>query len=405
MDVPGIRREIPALQSFIYLNSGWQGPSPRPVLEAIKETLDWESTGPTAPHINEGRMDLIRRARLALAELIHASPEEISLQQNTTEGINIVFNGLSLTPEDEIVTCSLEHSSVLVPAYYARQRRGVGLKIVQLSAADSTQDVLAKFEEAISARTRLLALSHISYNSGQLLPLAELAKLAHDCGAHLLVDAAQSVGQTPVDVRALDCDFYAFPGHKWLLGPAGTGGLYVRRDLIERLEPPKVAFRASRHYDVYGHFEPKVDTIAKFELTTVSAPLSAGLIAAVKFSRGIGLEAIAERIRSLATYAIRRLSENPKVRILSPVNGSGSGLISFAITAVEPQKVTASLWEWGRIVSRTVADVQGTRLSLHAFNTEEEIDQVRAYVQRLAEGSPLETATTAQLEEKAITEL
>jgi L-cysteine/cystine lyase len=296
---------------------------------------------------------------------------------------------------------------VVVPAYYARDRRGAALKIVRLSAADSRQDILAKFEEAITPKTRLLVLSHVAYGSGQILPLPELADLAHSEGAYLLLDAAQSVGQIPVDVRALECDFCAFPGHKWLLGPAGTGALYVRGDLIERVEAPKVAHRASRYYNFAGSFQPKADTIDKFELTTVSVPLLAGLIAAVDFIRGIGLQAIAQRTRCLAAYATQRLSAVPKVRLISPAaNGVASGLVSFAIPQVSPQNLTACLWEWGRIVARTVPDVGATRLSLHVFNTENEIDQVIPHVERLSrEGTPRQMFPTAQLEWEAMNEL
>ncbi|MBI1886369.1 MAG: aminotransferase class V-fold PLP-dependent enzyme [Chloroflexi bacterium] len=402
-----VRAQIPSLRSLIYMNTGWQGPSPRCVVEAVQEALETEASAPTAPPVQEQRLDIFRRARRVLAELINASPEEVSLQQNSTEGINIVLNGLCLSPDDEVITCSLEHPSVIVPSYYARERRGANLKIVRLSAADSPDDVLAKFQEAVSPRTRLLVLSHITYGTGMLLPARELAGLAHARGAYLLLDAAQSVGQIPVDVRALDCDFCAFPGHKWLLAPAGTGALYVRRDLVERLEAPKVAHRASAYYNFAGRFQPKADNIDKFELTTLSVPLLAGLLAAVDFIRGIGLDAIAERARSLAAYATAKLSEVPELRLVSPPAADvSSGLVSFALPRVSPQNLTACLWEWGRIVARTVPDAGCTRLSLHVFNTEREVDRVIPHVERLSrEGTPRQTFPTAQVEWEAMNEL
>jgi L-cysteine/cystine lyase len=279
-DVESIRSEIPATASVNYLNTGWQGPSPRSVLAAVSQYLALEATTPTSPPAIERKMETVRRAREAMAGLISATPEEVSLQQNTTEGINIVVGGLGLKPGDEVITCCLEHSSVAVPFYYSRERYGVNAKIVALSARDSDADILTRFEEAVTRATRLIMLSHVTYGSGQLLPIGEICRLAHDHGAYVLVDAAQAVGQMPVDVRELDCDFYAFPGHKWLLGPAATGALYVRRDLIERLEPPKVAGRAAEHYDFQGEFRPKREVIDKFELTTVSGPLLSGLLAA-----------------------------------------------------------------------------------------------------------------------------
>jgi L-cysteine/cystine lyase len=377
-------------------------------MAAVQETFAMEAEAPTAPPTNAKRLEISRKTRRALADLIHATPEEVSLQQNTTEGINIVMSGLGLKPGDEVITCSLEHPSVAVPFYYSRERCGVTAKIVQLSARDSDGDILAKFEEALTPATKLVALSHVTYGSGQLLPIREICGLAHARGAYLLLDAAQSVGQMPVDIRELDCDFCAFPGHKWLLGPAATGGLYVRGGLIERLEPPKVAHHAADHYDFQGDFRPKVDVIEKFELTTVSVPLLAGLTAAVEFVQGIGLEAVWERALHLARYAIARLGRIQDVHLVSPdrEEAVASGLVSFSLAGVPPEIVTACLWERGRIVARTVPDASCTRVSLHVFNTETEVDAVAAVVEDLARtGAPEGDLPSARLESQVMVDL
>ena len=406
--VEGIRSQVPATSKFIYLNTGWQGPSPLCVSRAVREAFEAEAEGPTAPPQNERRLAVFRRARQALADIIGAAPEEVSLQQNTTEGINIVLGGLGLGPEDEVITCSLEHPSVVVPAYYARERRGVALKIVRLSAADSLADIIAKFEREATPALKLIAVSHIAYASGQILPIRELSRLAHDRGAYLLLDAAQSVGHIPLTVRDLDCDFCAFPGHKWLLGPAGTGALFVRRDLIERLDSPKVSHHASEFYNFRGEFRPKVDDIAKFELTTVSVPLLAGLNAAIEFIQDTGLETVRDHAVRLARYATERLSRVPGVRLVSPADPGAvaSGLVAFSLPQVSPQIMTAYLWEQSRIVARTVPDAGCTRLSLHVFNTEAEVGAVVELVEELARtGSPVRAFPTAQLEWEAMVEL
>ena len=367
-----------------------------------------EAEAPTSPPANDKRLEIFRGVRRALADLISASPEEVSLQQNTTEGINIVVNGLGLRPGDEVITCSLEHPSVVVPFYFSRQRFGVAARIVRLSARDSDADVLARFEETLTPATKLIILSHVTYGSGQLLPIGDICRLAHDNGAYLLLDAAQSVGQMPVDVRELSCDFCAFPGHKWLLGPAATGALYVRRDLIERLEAPKVAHHAADYYNFRGDFRPKVDAIDKFELTTVSVPLLAGLLAAIGFVQGIGLEAVQQRAMNLARYATARLTRLPDIRLVSPDNEEAvtSGLVSFSLPDVPPDVMTACLWERGRIVARTVLDASCTRLSLHVFNTEAEVDAALAIVEEVARAGPPEGEfPSARLESQVMFEL
>src|SRR5207249_5599629 len=178
---------------------------------------------------------------------------------------------------------------------------------------------------------------------GQLFPVRELAALAHERGALLLLDAAQSVGQLPVYVHELDCDFCAFAGHTWLLGPAATGALYVRRELIPRIQPAKVSHHASAFYNFKDRFETKGDTIDKFEMTTVSVPLLAGLNAAIDFTSVIGFEAIADRSTGLARYTTDLLQEIPSVRLISSPAPAGvsSGIVSFALDNVAPAVLTA----------------------------------------------------------------
>lgn len=387
MDVEALRAQIPATGRLIYMNSGWAGPSPRGVVEAVTRALELECFGgPTAPPLLEERMKLERQARRAVAELLGARPEEISLQQNTTEGINIVLNGLGLEPGDELITCNLEHSSVIVPCYFARDRRQLNLRIVELDASDSPGEIVEKFAAAVTPQTRLFVLSHISYSHGVLLPLKEICRLAHERGALVLADGAQSVGQIPVDVIDLECDFYAMPGHKWLLGPAGTGALYIKGDLIRDVQPSKVAYHAVEFLDYAGAYKPRTDIIQKFELTTSSIPLFVGLAEAIAFVRGIGLAAIQERVLRLSDLARRRLAEIPGVRLISPAGGPlATGLLSFAVEGVAPQDVTASLWQLGRVVGRTVYETGATRLCTHFFNTEQEVETAVGIVRRVAE--------------------
>jgi selenocysteine lyase/cysteine desulfurase len=408
LNVEAIREQVPACGKYIYLNSGWQGPSPASVIHAVQAAFQDEAEGPTAPPTHERRLTDFRRSRRALADLIGASADEVSIQQNTTEGVNIVLSGIGLQPGDEIITCGGEHSSVIVPAYHARDRYGVTLKIVRVTSKDTPGDIVARFAEAATSALRLILLSHISYSSGQLFPVRELAALAHQHGGRLLLDAAQSVGQMPVNVRELECDYCAFPGHKWLLGPAATGALYVRRGLIESLNPPRVSHHASSFYNFKDRFEAKTDTIDKFELTTVSVPLLAGLNAAIAFIEAVGLESIRDRAVALAGYATERLSAVEGVEMVSASEPSAvcSGMVSFALSGVSPAMLTAHLWESRRIVARTVPDAACTRLCFHVFNTEAEVDAaVEAVAEVAKHGLPDREYPSIQTEWEAMVEL
>jgi L-cysteine/cystine lyase len=217
------------------------------------------------------------------------------------------------------------------------------------------------------------------YMNGLCLPLKEVQALAREHRIPVLVDAAQSVGQMPVNVKDLDCDFYAVPGHKWVLGPDGTGALYIRRDLIPQVQPFKVGHHAAASYDLQGHWTPDTRSIKKFELTTTSGPLWAGLAAAVGFLKDIGLGAVEARVRSLSSLAVERLTSLPGVTITSPRHPQmASGLVSFSLDGASPQQVVAHLWKQGRVVTRWVEHPPGVRLSLHFFNTEEEVETVAA---------------------------
>ncbi len=407
-DIEVIRSQIQATAKHIYLNTGWQGPSPLPVIRAVQDGFEAEASGPTTPPVHQRRLAIFRRSREALASLVGAGSNEISVQQNTTEGVNAVLFGIGLKPGDEIITCSGEHSSVIVPAYYARERLGADLKIVRVSGTDSPADILARFDQIASPALRLIMLSHVSYATGRMFPVRELTELAHARGAFLLLDAAQSVGQMPLNVRELECDFCAFPGHKWLLGPAGTGALYVRRELIARLEPHKVSHHASAFYNFKDRFEAKGDTIDKFEMTTVSVPLLAGLNAAIEFIEAAGLESIKERAVALARYATECLLRTPGVQMTSPADPSNvtTGIISFALPNVTPATLTAHLWESARVVARTVPDAGCTRLCFHVFNTEAEVDTAVEIVAEAAKrGVPERDYTSIQIERDAMVEL
>ena len=386
MDVEGLRKQIPATQKLVYMNTGWSGPSPTRVVEAIERQLEHECyEGPTARHIWEARVEVGKRARQTIARFVNGEPEEISLQANTTTGINIVVNGLSFSPGDEVISCTLEHASGLVPLYYLRERSGVVLRILEIEPQASAQAILQQFEAAMNQRTKLLVLSHISYSTGIRLPLREIIRLAHQHGAQVLVDGAQSMGHIVLDMRDLEADFYAFPGHKWLLGPDGVGGLFIRRDLIESVRPVDVGHWATKEYDFQGHFTPETESIMKFEMSTTNGALWAGMTEAMDMQEEIGKAAIEERTIELTSLARRRLSEIPKVRVVGPLEGETTcGLVCFAIEGIAAPQVSSLLWERAGIVCRSVRETASTRLSLHYFNTEKEVEQVAVAVRELA---------------------
>ena len=386
MDVARLREQIPVCQRYTYVNTGWSGPSPLSVTRAIRDRLDHEmEEGPTTPGVYESGQDIQERARAGVARLLNASAEEILLTENTTQGLNIVINGLPWQPGDEIITCNLEHSSVLVPAYYQQRRHGAVVKVLDLDADEPAGSILAKVEAALTERTRLVFFSHVQYSCGLRMPVREIGRLARSRGALMMLDGAQTAGQVSLDVGDIGADFYSIPGQKWLLGSEGAGALYMRRELISRVEPIHVAGRGAVPGRDPHRFEASTESIDKFSLSSSSAALRAGMVESIRFIQDIGVEEIEGRNLGLAAALKSALCEMPRVRVLTPLDGAASsGLVSFVVDGVDPKDGVSQMWENHRIVARSVAYPDCMRVSLHFFNTEDEVAQVVEAVANLS---------------------
>ena len=399
-----LRDRTPVVREYAYMNSGWSGPLTTDVVEAMQRRLQLElDVGPTTRAAMDDRMALGDSFRAATARMLHAEPDEIAIMGNTTEGLNVVINGLPWQAGDEVVTTAVEHSSGIVPAYYLRQRHGVGVQIAPVDAEDSPGVALEKVASCITAQTRLVILSEISYSTGQLLPLAAIVEAAHRNDAMVVVDGAQTAGHVPLDVRASGVDCYAVPSHKWLCGPDGLGALYVRRDRIPEIEPVKVAGRAAASHDLEGNFEPQRELVTKYELTTVSGALIAGSVVATEQYLESGQDAVWDRCRELTRYAERRIGQIAGVQLTGPSDGSTrSGLFLFSVADHEAARVTAFLQHAAKVVCRGVAQRDSVRLSLHCFNTEDEIDRVAETVERaIGEGIPDDVPAATGFEARA----
>ena len=386
MDFQSIREQIPATQKMVYLNTGWDGPSPRSVVQAVKDRVEYESfNGPTSPPVYQSGREIQQNAREAAASLLNVTSDEIVLTQCTTDGLNLVLNGLDWKEGDEVITFGLEHSSVLIPAYLLPGRFGVRLKVLDLNPTDTHEEIISRVAEAVSPRSRLLFFSHIQYTCGLRMPAEGLRKLTKDAGVQMLIDGAQTAGHIALDLRQLDCDYYSIPGQKWLLGPDGTGALFIRQDLIPSVAPTRVSGRAASSYDEHGGFEPSTDTMDKFLLTTSSAPLAAGFVEAVAFHQQMGSDVVEVRTRSLAGQLKQSLSEVPGVEVLSPTDDVRScGLTSFKINGIASTDAVNRLWEEFGIVVRPVSELSCIRAATHAFNNQEDIQKLVSAVTALS---------------------
>lgn len=385
MDLTRMRQFIPISEQVIYLNTGSVGPSPEPALQAeadLSRTLAVQ--GPAAPFLWDHVRNVTDQARQALAAQLGAPPERIALTHHTSDGINIVAAGLDWRPGDEVVVSALEHASGLLPWWSAARRYGI--KVVQAPISGSTLDPDAVFA-CFTPRTRVLCLSHVSYATGAQLPVARLCRLARERGILTVVDGAQAMGALDFDVNDLACDVYAFPGQKWLLGPQGTGGVYITESAQTQIHPPFVAWASVVPDGPLGpdfRFHPSAE---RYEVATFSPPLLAGLTASVRFLEQFDRAVIARRIAQATGHVKAELAKMPGVRVITPRAADASaGLITFTVDGVEPTQAVPSLWEQAKIVCRWVGTPNGRamRFSVHAFNTDAELEGALVAVRRLA---------------------
>ena len=239
--------------------------------------------------------------------MVNDGADEIALTRNTTGGMNIAIHGLNWQPGDEALTTNLEHPGGLFPLYVLRQRRGVTVNVVQIPPEASSGEAVARFEAAITPRTRLPVFSPVAWNTGMRLPLDEIVALGHRHHVLSAVDAAQSTGAIPLDLPASGVDFYAMPAQKWLCGPEGIGAFYLRREHLSRLEPTFVGYRSMGNdgkFNLSDHFLTASND-RRYEDATVYRPgFKAMLAHLTRLAETIGGDWVAGRLTRVAGYAM-----------------------------------------------------------------------------------------------------
>lgn len=377
-----LRSQLPAVGTTRYFNSGTNGPLPMTALDTLYEAAKREcEVGRIVPGVYEGGWKRNQRVRVLLAEMMGADPHEIALTHSTSEGISTALNGLTWERGDEVVTTTLEHPGLMTPLSLLAHRWGVTIKIIDIG--DGGGDVAAAIENGISPRTRVVALSHVMWSSGAVIPLREIADLAHAHDALTVVDAAQAAGQVPIDLHASGVDAYAMPGQKWLCGPEATGALYVRADKIGTFQPTHLRYAQT---DGTGFLIPAAGA-NRYEIGEFYGPAVLAQEAALTWLRDeVGLDWAYARIAMLGQRCYDALSKIDGVTMASPKERI-AGLVCFQVDGMTPQDVTAKLYERG-ITIRYVAYPPGpviARVSNGWWNTEEEVDHLASTLAEVIE--------------------
>ncbi|HVB76106.1 MAG TPA: aminotransferase class V-fold PLP-dependent enzyme [Ktedonobacteraceae bacterium] len=366
-----IRQEMPATTAHIYLNAGTFGPLPVCVTHAMQERMQQELQNGRLGAAGYETMSIIyASARNAAAHLLHADVDEIALTDNTGEGLNIISNGIDWHEGDEVITTNHEHYSLVSPLYQLRDRYGIVIRVADIGEKGDIP-VLKQVADLVTSRTRLISLSHVSWMTGAVLNVSEVGYMGREWGIPVLIDGAQSAGAIPLDMHALNIDFYAIPMQKWLCGPDGTGALYARRDSLSYVKPTYVGYFSIKHEE--GSDWELLDTAQRFEVGGRQTASLAGQVAVLEWLDQLGYQWIYERIATLSTYAYHALQDIPGLFMLTPRAGE-SGLIAFRLSGKGDAEVVKYLNEKHNIYIRNIPSTHALRVSTGFYNTEEEID-------------------------------
>ena len=384
LDVDAIRAQMPSVVNAAYFNTGTFGPFPLAVKEAMAAHVDgvW-----THGRIGDARYaeqsDIEQGAREALGRVVHAPADEIALAHCTSDGLNLVVGGIDWQPGDQVVIGDFEHPGLTVPLQVMGERRGIEVVIAPITDAADPAQVVA---DMLTPRTRLVALSHVVWTTGRIMPIARMAEIVRAHGAVFLVDAAQGPGCVPVRVHELGCDFYTISGQKWLCGPSGTGGLWVNPASLDRIQPA---------FPGYPTMEKTPDgprmwgSARRFEPGTVTHTALVGLTAAIAWRESIGgFDATHAAAMDLSAYCRARLAEVPGIHVAEV--DVPSPFVAFAQEGVAAPDVVAGLEAQG-IIARYLPGTDLTRISVGCWNDRSDVDRLASALAGSACGSGSKT--------------
>ena len=374
MDFATLRDSIACMESMTYMNAGWVGPSPAQVVERMRDAAERESAaGPAGPEGRAFTSAVEEEARTEAAHLFNVDPADILVTHGTSEGVAIALFGLDWKPGDVLLTTDLEHPGIDSPVGVLEER-GVEIRRATIPPDASADACVEAFRSALDSRVKVAALSHIMFTTGLRVPAEEIVAAAHEVGALVLLDGAQTAGHIAMDFTAMGVDFYAASGQKWLMGPTGSGAFYVRPDRRELLKP---LLRRSGTGFRQG--------LGQYSLASQGVAERAGYAEAVRIHRELGPERIEEHTCGLAASLRAELSGIGGVSINGPADGPTACAITvISVDGWEAPAFVEALWETHRIVARHVAHPAGVRVCTAAFNNESDVERVVAAIAELA---------------------
>jgi L-cysteine/cystine lyase len=386
--VAAVRQALPAVGAGIYLNTGSAGPIPAETAAAMAELEGWEvRTGRASAEFFEDFLERLAESRAGVAAVLAGDVDSIAITHSTTEGMNIATWSVDWKPGDRAVTTTNEHAGGLGPLVAAKRRWGIDLAFVDVGDGSDDDATLAAFDRAITPNTKLVAISHVLWTNGALLPIARIAQMARERGATIAIDGAQAVGAIPVAVEELGVDYYAVAAQKWLLGPEGIGALWASREALDRALPSLSGWFSFDGLGLDGS-GPFFREARRFEATNYHKPSVTGFARSCGWlSMYVGLPWVFERGGALAASAFDRLARIPGVRMLTPRERMAT-LVTFQIGGWPAEDAVRELGSRIFAITRSIPPLDAVRISVGFFNTADELERFAQAVELLAAHTP-----------------
>jgi selenocysteine lyase/cysteine desulfurase len=364
-DVQAARAEMPAARNSVYLNAGTFGP-----LSQLAHAAMQTHAAHSFDHGRIGNFGMralmvqLEDARAAFASCLHCPTSEVALSHCTTDGLNSILWGLPFEAGDEVVTSTHEHPGLLSPLEAVARAKGIVIRKVE--------PTLEHMQNALTSKTKLIAISHVLWTNGHVMPVRDIASAAHAAGVHVLLDGAQGTGAFDFRVGDLGCDFYALSGQKWLCGPSGTGALWISPAALAQLREPWPSYYSQNRQHTPAQAWPGAK---RLDATTVSMSALAGVIGALQFHQSRVVAGGLSYAAELAAYARTKLASMPAVELLHA--STPSTLVSFRLAGRETVATAAHLEAMGILV-RGIPGLDCLRISVGYWNNEVDIDTLIA---------------------------
>jgi isopenicillin-N epimerase len=369
-----VRAAFTVDHNIINLNNGYCSPSPRSVQDAMRRYLDYSDMGPyhTMVAVLEKQIENVRQR---IASAAGVDPEEIAITRNSSEALENAQYGIDLKPGDEVLTTNQDYPRMLTTFQQRERREGIVLKTISFPVPTlGMDDLYQRFERAVTPKTRLILVCHITNRTGQIFPVRRICDMAHARNIPVIVDGAHAFSQFPFKVSDLNCDYYGVSLHKWTYAPVGTGFLYVKKS------------RIASTWSLMASSDKQAADIRKFEeIGTHPAANHNAISEALMFNESLGVDRKAARLRYLRDRWAHRLAEHPKCRILhSPDPEQGCGIGFLAFYGIDPGKIQAALWNKYSILTATMAheEYTGLRITPNVYTSLSEIDTFCNTVER-----------------------